>query len=258
MGCIASIGAPELLLLNGGPYDCLKAKIEDCNRFYENCRYHMRSILVEEEKIDRKLTELLGEAKSSGSLNFKLAESYLYIILFILHKSQVNEAAFNIMFSNYIPGLLVNEDLLPQVILKRYTNLKELCEMMPLFFDEMSELSNCIISDIVRARDEIPREMLRIAKENPEISMYHFASIEKDWIDNIEIIGGIGKRLDQVFKNAKSCLVLANKVIAACNENREELKRILDHVDDWNYIEIPKRIQESTYEFIRKYLGITD
>lgn len=258
MGCFASIGAPDLIPLNAGHYECLQSLVIEYNQFYENCRQHMKSIITEEQKIDQRLSELLLESKSSGSIDFKLAESYIFVIIFLLHQAQTNPEAFNFVLTNYIPGVLINESILPEMLKKKYWNLKNLCEMLPDVFDSLNQLSDVIIQDIVKARDEIPKKILKVAQEHSEISLVDFAKIERDWIDNIEIIGEVGKKLDFMFKNSKSCLRIANQVVKECNDHKVELKRLVDYVDEWNYVEIPKRIQEGVHEFIRTFLGINE
>ena len=66
----------------------------------------------------------------------------------------------------------------------------------------------------------------------------------------------MGKKLDDLFKNAKSSLKVANKVIKQATENLDDLKRMIDSIDDWTYLEVPKRIQDEVSEFIRKKIGI--
>ena len=180
MGCLASIGAPDLLMLDAGNYEVLSEKITECNTFYKGCQSHMKLILLQERIIDERITVLLSECRSSGSFDYKLAESYIFIILFILHCSQKNEAGFEFMLSNYVPGILVNHEGLPDLLRKKYLNLKELCESLSPVLNELDKLGDLIIDDIVTARDEIPRSMLQLAKDNPSISILDFAKIERD------------------------------------------------------------------------------
>ena len=180
MGCISSIAAPDLLKLNSEGYECLSEIVSKYNKFYQECEHHMQDLMYEERKIDQHFNELLQESRSSGTLEYNLAESYIYIILFLIHRSQLNEPAYSFKFSNYIPGILANQDLLSGPLKDKYNNLIALCELLPSVLEKLNDLGEAIIEDIVIARNEIPSTMLKIAKENSEINIIDFGKIEKD------------------------------------------------------------------------------
>jgi hypothetical protein len=259
MGCISGREHSGIIRLDDFNYEALREAILDANLFYEQTETNLYKISKIYEKIDIYLIEFLSLSQSSGTLEYKLAECYLYIILSLLHScrsgSQTSQNDF--IFSNYIPGIIVKQDFLSEILEKKYQNLVNLCKVLPGTFKELDELGQVIVDDIVKARDGIPDKILSIAKENSDISIVNFGRLERNWLSNLQIIGDAGKRLDKVFKDAKNCLIVANKVIEKSAQNTQELIRIIDEIDEWNYAEIPKIIQEGTKKFINDHLGIS-
>lgn len=254
MGCFASVAPPDLIKLDAGKNEILRDKVAYYNDFYNEAKKHMKEIINQEYHINKYLTRFILDAKSTGSLEAKLAECYLYIIIATLHSQQASKSDYNFKLSNYVPGILVNTDNLPDILKLKYKNLFKLSNLLPYIFHQLDELGTTIVNDIIVARDEIPREFKALADRNSKISLFAFARLERDWIDNYELISELGVRLDSLFHSAKSCVKVVNLVIKKADDNFLEIQRIVDQIDEWNYQTVPLALQEEVLKFVDKFL----
>ena len=253
MGCFASVAAPDLIIINYEEDESIGALVKSYNDFCRKSKEILRESIIICKKIDPLLQKLIEDSKKTGSVGLKIQECFMNLVLFILHYQQSQSEPFRVMFSNYLPGILVEPyDLSPKLRVK-YENLIRLAGNLPQVFNKFGELCEELVKCLALARDYYPKEFYKLACTSSKFSMLKFAEIERDLTDNFEMIAETGMLLDKTFKNCKDCLVVVFRIVEKCDVYFDEVMDIFDGVDEWNYEIVPDSVSLRIDGFFNKH-----
>lgn len=253
MGCLATVAAPDLIIIDYESDEVVGELTKEYNEFCIKSKRVLRDVIIQSKKVDPPLLKLIEDAKRSGNIAVKILESLMNLIVYILHYQRSKGLdSFSVMFSNYLPGILVDPSDLPEKIRVKYDNVIKLSAQLPEVFSRFNEFSKNVVQCVSLSRDYYPKEFYKLVTGPSQLSLGKFIGIERDLLDNFDMIAETGKLLDTMFKNCKDCLRVVLQVIEKCDSNTDEVYAIFDGIDEWNYETIPETIQNKIQEFIVK------
>ena len=253
MGCFASVAAPDLIFISFEEDPSVGALVKSYNDFCRKSKEILRQSIIICRRIEPLLQNLIEDSKKTGSVGLKIQECFMNLILFILHYQQSQLDPFRVMFSNYLPGILVEPYELSPKLRTKYENLIRLSGNLPEVFNKFAELCEDLVKCLAQARDYYPKEFYRMACTNSGFSMLRFAEIERDLTDNFQMIAETGLLLDKTFKNCKDTLVVVFRIVEKCDQCLFEVLDIFDGVDEWNYETVPESVNIRIDEFFTKH-----
>lgn len=253
MGCLATVAAPDLIVLDYEEDEVVGDLTKEYNEFCIRSKRILREVIMQSKKVGPPLLKFIEDAKRNGSIASKMLESIMNLIIYILHyqRSKGSET-FSVMFSNYLPGILVDPRDLSEKLRLKYENITKLAAQLPEVFSHFDNYSKNLVQCISLSRDYYPKEFYKLVTGPSKLSLSKFVVIERDLLENFDMIAETGKLLDTMFKNCKDCLRVVLQVIEQCDSNTEEVYAIFDELDEWNYDTIPDSIQNKIQEFIVK------
>lgn len=253
MGCLATVAAPDLIVIDYEEDEIVGELTKEYNEFCIRSKRILREVIMQSKKVGPPLLKFVEDAKRNGNIAAKMLESIMNLIIYILHYQRSKGLeSFPVMFSNYLPGILVDSHDLSEKIRQKYENMVKLSSQLPEVFSHFDEYSKNIVQCISLSRDYYPKEFYKLVTGPSKLSLSKFIGIERDLLENFDMIADTGKLLDTMFKNCKDCLRVVLQVIEKCDSNTDEVYEIFDGLDEWNYDTIPESIQNKIQEFILK------
>jgi hypothetical protein len=253
MGCFASVSAPDLIIISHEEDENIGELVKEYNEFCRKSKEILRFSIQVSKKIDPLLLKLIEDSKKTGSIAMKIQECFMALTICILHYQQSKRESFRVMFSNFLPGVLVEPFELSPKLRAKYENLIKLCGALPGVLKHFGKLCEEIVKCLALARDYYPKEFYARACFTSGFSLVKFAEVERDLIDNFDMIAETGKMLDNTFKNCKDCIRVVYRIVEKCDKNLEEVLAILDGIDELNYDVLPELVTTRIDEFLNKH-----
>lgn len=207
-------------------------QLDNCNKFYEKVAGDINEFLIYKKEFENIIDRLKIYIEIPDQSVVDIFEEQYLLMIFDLVQWNMNcgrnpggNEEGDLIFSNYSPGILINNEAqLPEILKEKYKIFKDLFSKLPEYIKNLLTLGKKMIEIVIDSRDTYRQKLFNIAEKHSEISVKAFGYIEIRLIKNFKKIRRFAFEIEELFKNCKECLQKANKIIKICSEQVEDLK----------------------------------